>query len=118
MRSIKALELLNAGRINELRAALEDEVYQESLKRNPSAKRRYSAMKKYFTYSDNPREICQHPARIEFQGKEYASFTNSYSLVLTTEPIGEIELLDESINYPDVTRLINFNGEEKKNKLR
>lgn len=115
MRSIKALELLRQNRINELRAALEDEVYQESLKTNPSAKKRYTAMKRYFTYSDNPREVCQKPCVIEYQGKTYTSFTNAYSLALTTEPTGEIELFDtDNGTYPDVSRLIHFNGTEKK----
>ena len=115
MRSIKALELLNQNRINELRAALEDEVYQESLKVRPNAKKRYTAMKRYFTYSNNPREVCQKPCAIEFEGNPYISFTNSWSLALTTEPAGEIELFDtENGNYPDVSRLIHFNGTEKK----
>lgn len=115
MRSIKALELLKQNRINELRAALEDEVYQESLKKSPNAKRRYIAMKKYFTFSNNPREVCQKPCEIEFEGKPYISFTNSYSLALTTEPTGEIELFDTANGtYPDVSRLIQFNGTEKK----
>jgi hypothetical protein len=115
MRSIKALELLNQNRINELKAILEDEVYQESLKVRPNAKKRYTAMKKYFSYSDNPREVCQKPCVIEFDGTTYTSFTNSYSLALTTEPTGEIELFDTANDtYPDVGRLIHFNGTEKK----
>lgn len=115
MRSIKALELLKQNRINELRTQLEDEVYQESLKNKPNAKRRYAAMKKYFSYSSNPREVCQKPCAIEFEGKPYTSFTNSWSLALTTEPTGEIELFDtENGTYPDVSRLIHFNGAEKK----
>ena len=115
MRSIKALELLNQNRINELRTQLEDEVYQESLRVRPNAKKRYTAMKRYFTYSDNPREVCQKPCLIDYEGKQYASFTNSWSLALTTEPTGEIELFNtENGTYPDVTRLIHFNGTEKK----
>lgn len=115
MRSIKALELLKQNRLNELRAQLEDEVYQESLKTRPNAKKRYTAMKKYFSYSSNPREVCQKPCAIEYEGKPYTSFTNSWSLALTTEPTGELELFDtENGNYPDVSRLIHFNGTEKK----
>lgn len=115
MRSIKALELLRQHRINELKSQLEDEVYQESLKTNPSAKKRYTAMKKYFSYHGAGREVCQKPCKIEFEGKPYTSFTNSWSLALTTEPTGEIELFDTANgNYPDVGRLISFNGTEKK----
>ena len=90
-------------------------MYQESLKKNPNTKRRYIAMKKYFTFSNNPREVCQKPCVIDFEGKSYTSFTNSYSLALTTEPTGEIELFDTANGtYPDVSRLIHFNGTEKK----
>lgn len=115
MRSIEALNLLNDGKIEELRDILEDEVYQESLRSNPSAKKRYTAMKKYFGYVNQVREVLQKPCDIEFEGKSYICFTNSWSLVLTTEDIGEIELFDrEKGNYPDITRLIRFDGLKKK----
>jgi hypothetical protein len=107
--------MIKAGRIDELVAKLKEEIYVNSLKRKPNAKKRYSAMKKFFSYADSIREVCQKPCRIEFDGKEYTSFTNSYTLVLTTEDTGEIELFDtETGTYPDVGRLINFEGEERK----
>lgn len=115
MQSAKVLELLNKGRIDELKAALEDEIYTESLKGKPDAKRRYTAMKKYFTYVNSAREVCQKPCKINFEGKDYISFCNSYSLALTTEDCGEMQLFNtEAGNYPDVTRLINFYGDEEK----
>ena len=115
MRSIKALELINKGKIEELKSILEDEVYQESLKKNSNAKKRYNYMKKYFSYTDSARECLQKPCVIEFEGKFYASFTNSWSLVLTKEPTGEIELFDkENLKYPDVARLLRFDGIKKK----
>ena len=115
MRSIEALNLLNDGKIEELRDILEDEAYQESLKSNPSAKKRYTAMKKYFGYVNQVREVLQKPCDIEFEGKSYTCFTNSWSLALTTEDTGEIELFDrEKGNYPDITRLIRFDGLKKK----
>ena len=113
MRSSKILEMLNSGRIEELKAELQDEVYTETLKKRPNAKKRYTAMKKYFTYVSSSREALQKPCVIEFQGKQYTSFTNSYSLVLTKEDCGEMELFDkESLTYPDVSRLIDFSGQE------
>ena len=115
MRAITALELITKGRIEELVAKLRDEIYINSLKRKPNAKKRYSAMKKFFTLADSVREVCQKPCKIEFDGKEYTSFTNSYTLVLTTEDSGELELFDtENGTYPDVGRLIRFEGEERK----
>ena len=119
MRNIHVLEMLNAGRIEELKKEVQDEIYQDSIKTKPGAKQRYSAMKKYFTYYKPIRTALQKPCRIEFNSKPYTAFTNTWSLVLTSEDTGEIELYDnENTNgngkYPDVTRLVNFddyNGE-------
>ena len=115
MRSVKVLEMLNEGKIDELKTKLQDEIYADSLKSKPNAKKRYTAMKKYFSYTNNARECLQKPCEVEFEGKPYISFTNSWSLVLTTEDIGEIELFDkEHMNYPDVARLISFEGIKRK----
>ena len=115
MRSSKVLEMLNKGRIEELKAVLQDEVYMESLKKKPDVKKRYTAMKKYFTYVGSVREALQKPCLVDFQGKQYTSFTNGYSLVLTKEDCGEMELFDkDNLTYPDITRLIDFSGQEGK----
>ena len=109
------LEMLNAGRIEELTKMLEDEIYEDSLKVKPGAKKRYSVMKKYFKYHTSVRECLRKPCRVVFEDKDYISFTNTWSLCLTTEDCGEIELWDESNGkYPDVTRLIRFDGIKKK----
>lgn len=115
MRSAKVLQFLNESKIDELRAILQDEVYNESLKNKPNAKKRYSYMKKYFNYHNSVRECLQKPCEIIFEDKPYTCFTNSWSLALTTEPTGEIELWDETNGkYPEVTRLIRFDGIKKK----
>lgn len=115
MRSIEALNLLDAEKYDELRAILQDEIYQDSLKANYGAKKRYTAMKKYFGYVHQTREVLQKPCNIEFEGEPYICFTNSWSLALTKEYTGEIELFDrEKGNYPDVTRLLRFDGLKKK----
>lgn len=113
MRNVKVLEMLNNGKIEELKSMLQDEIYQESLKVKPNAKKRYMAMKKYFTYCDSAREALQKPCEVEANGQNYISFCNSYSLALTRESTGEIELFDTSKgNYPDVGRLIRYDGKE------
>lgn len=113
MQASRVLEFIQANRIEELIAKIKDEIYTNSLRGKPSAKKRYSAMKKYFKYADSPREVCQRPCVVEFEGKEYTSFTNSYSLAITTEDIGEIELFDtENGTYPDISRLVSFSGDE------
>lgn len=111
MCNVKVLEMLNTGRVEELKKELQDEIYQETLKSKPDTKKRYAAMKKYFKYYKPVRESLQKPCKIEFDGKPYISFTNSWSLALTTEDVGEIELYDESHGkYPDVGRLMSFKG--------
>lgn len=115
MRNSKVLEMLRQGKIEELKAALQDEIYTETLQKKPNAKKRYTAMKKYFTYNNSSRECLRKPCVIEFEDKFYTSFTNSWSLVLTTESTGEIELFDkETGNYPDVGRLLRFDGIKRK----
>ena len=114
MRNVKVLEMLEEGRIEELKKLLQDEIYEESLKTTPNARKRYTAMKKYFKYHTSARECLQKPCSVTFERKEYISFTNSWSLALTTEHCGEIDLFEEPNRYPDVTRLINFNGVKKK----
>lgn len=113
MRNEKVLEMLNEGKIDDLKVALHDEIYEEALKSKLGAKKRYAAMKKYFKLTDSVREVCQKPCKIIFDGKDYNSFTNSYSLVLTTESCGEIIMFDtETGNYPDISRLIDLTGIE------
>jgi hypothetical protein len=114
MRNTKIMEMLNKGQIEDLKAALEDEIYEESLKAKPNAKKRYAAMKKYFGYAGSVREALQKPCVVEFEGQQYTSFCNSYSLALTTEDTGELELFEDASRYPDVSRLIRFDGDEKK----
>lgn len=115
MRNDKVLDMLNAGKIDELKKLLQDEIYADSLAIKQGAKKRYTAMKKYFNYYKPVRECLQKPCEIEFEGKNYICFTNSWSMVLTTESAGEIELFDkEAGKYPDVARLLRFDGIKKK----
>ena len=68
----------------------------------------------FSTSTQESRPILTKPCEVEFEGSKYNSFTNSYSLVLTTESCGELEMCEEPDRYPDVTRLVNFQGEEGK----
>ena len=114
MQTIKILEMLNQGRIDELKATLQDEVYTEALKSKPDAKKRYAAMKRYFKYSDSGREILERPCEVEIEGSKYNAFCNAYSLALTKEQCGEIEMCEDPARYPEVKRLISYNGNEAK----
>lgn len=114
MKASAVLEMLNKGQIEELKTLLEDEIYTESLKHSPDSKKRYTAMKKYFGYIKTAREILQKPCPIDFEGKNYISFCNSHSLVLTTESCGEMKTVEDTSRYPDVTRLVHFDGDERK----
>lgn len=112
MRSSKVLEMLNNGQIEKLKTALRDEIYADSLKGKPNIKKRYAAMKRYLKTISESRPILTKPCSIEYEGEQYNSFTNSYSLVLTKETCGEIAMCDEPDRYPDVAQLIPTSGEE------
>lgn len=112
MQNAKVLEMLNSGKIEQLKAELQDEIYAESLKGKPNAKKRYNAMKRYLKTISESRPILTKPCEVEYEGGKYNSFTNSYSLALTTESCGELEMCDEPTRYPDVTRLLPTGGEE------
>ena len=114
MKSSKVLEMLNMNRIDELKKALQDEIFTESLKDKPNAKKRYSAMKKYLSYTNSAREILKKPCEIEIEGTKYTSFCNGYSLTLTRETTGELELCDDPAHYPPVTNLLRYDGKEDK----
>ena len=112
MKSSKVLEMLNQNRIEELKAELQDEIFTESLKGNHNAKKRYAAMKRYLKTISESRPILTKPCEVDFEGGKYNSFTNSYSLVLTKENCGELEMCSEPDRYPDVSRLISFAGDD------
>lgn len=114
MQNSKILEMLDKGQTEDLKNLLQDEIYANSLKSNPSAKKRYAAMKRYLKTISEARPILTKPCEVEFEGEKYNSFTNSYSLVLTKESCGEIPMCDEPDRYPDVTRLVHRAGDLEK----
>lgn len=113
MQSTKILEMLNNGQIEELKILIQDEIFTEGLKNKPGAKQRYAAMKKYFSYVKNVNRACMMPCVVDFKGEKYTSFINGYSIVLTTETSGEMELFKEPEKYLNVEKMIVFDGEEK-----
>lgn len=113
MKNTKILELLNNGEIEELKTLLQREIYEDSLRGNGNAKKRYSAMKRYFKYKDKNRNLSFNlPCKdIEVNGKNYNSFIDGYSFALTTESIGEIEAYDNSKkDYPHVEKMVDFSS--------
>ena len=114
MQNMKILEMINNGQIEELKALIQEEIFTDSIKNKPGAKQRYAAMKKYFTYvSYQGNKACEMPCVIDYNGEKYTSFINGYSMALTTESSGEIELFEDPDKYLDVKNMIAFDGEEK-----
>lgn len=111
MKNSKVLEMLEQNRIDELKASLQDEIFVESLKTKPDAKKRYAAMKRYLANISSAREILQKPCEVEYGSMKYNAFCNSYSLALTLESCGELEMCDDPDRYPPVNRLISDAGE-------
>lgn len=114
MKSSKVLEMLHQNRIEDLKQELQDEIFTESLKTKPNAKKRYSAMKRYLKSCSDSREILQRPCEVDLDGTKYNAFCNAYTLALTTETCGEIEMCVDPDRYPNVTQLVKYNGDEGK----
>ena len=110
MRIVKVLEMLNEGKIDELKNKLQDEIYTDSLKGKPTAKKRYAAMKRYFKYSMQNNPALQKPCKdVTVHGEKYNSFIDGYTLVLTTESLGEMESYDNSNNtYFKLDSMVDF----------
>ena len=114
MQNTKVLEMLNNGQIEELKALLQDEIFTDSLKGNGNAKKRYSAMKKYFTYTKgNGNKALEKPCVIDFEGQKHTSFINGYSIALTTETSGEMELYGDSDSYLKVDKMVTYDGTKR-----
>ncbi len=114
MQNAKILEMLNNGQVEELKTLIQEEIFTEGLKIKPGAKQRYAAMKKYFSYiKGNGNKACTMPCVIDFMGEKYTSFVNGYSIALTTETSGEMELFKDPNKYLNVEKMIVFDGEEK-----
>ena len=110
MKNTMVLEMINNGEIEQLKKLLTEEIYQDSLKGNGSAKSRYAAMKRYFKYSNNLKEMCNYPCKdIEINGKFYNSFLDGVCFVLTTESIDTLEVYDKTKGeYFDMKKLVDF----------
>ena len=114
MQNTKILEMINNGQIEELKALIQEEILTDGLKNKPGAKQRYAAMKKYFSYiKGNGNKACTMPCVIDFEGEKHTSFVNGYSIALTTETSGQMELFEDPDKYLNVKKMIVFDGEEK-----
>lgn len=112
MKAQYILEMLNGGKIEELKALLSDEIYKSEIQ-DKDGKSRYSAMQRFFRFSKNEiRECAKKPCKdIEYNGKLYNSFVDGMCFALTTESIGTMESYDNSKNdYFNVKYFIDFSG--------
>ena len=118
MDNTKILEMLNNGQIEELKEKIQDEIFQDELKKSGGidAKKRYFAMKRYFKYCDHPNISCCYPYKnlpVEIHGekKELNCFLDGYSFVLTPESIGNMEDFSSVANgkeYVNVQSMMNM----------
>lgn len=116
MKSQHILEMLNEGKIEDLKALLSEEIYKSELQ-DKGGKARYSAMKRYYRFADKDKvEKLKKPCKdIEYQGKLYNCFIDGYCFALTAESLGNMETYDNANNdYFSVGRLISFNGDMEK----
>lgn len=113
MKNTKVLEMLNNGKIEELKALLQDEIFTEGLASKSGSKKRYAAMKKYFTYVKSHNKALTMPCVIDYDKEKYTSFVNGYSIALTRETAGEMDHFTDSKSYFDLSKFIVLDGEKK-----
>ena len=113
MRNEYILELLEDGKIEELKKLVQDEIYQKALTTTPGAKQRYAAMKRYFKYANMNNKACSLPCNdITLSDGVYNSFVDGYTLVLTSESIGDMESFDNTKgNYLKIDTMLNYSGD-------
>ena len=113
MRNEYILEMLEDGKIEELKKVVMDEIYQKELTATPGAKQRYSAMKRYFKYANGNNKVCSLPCKdVELSDGLYNSFVDGYTLVMTSESIGDMESFDNSEgNYFKVAQMLKYDGD-------
>jgi hypothetical protein len=116
MKSQHILEMLNEGKIEDLKALLSEEIYKSELQ-DKGEKARYSAMKRYYRFADKDKvEMLKKPCKdIEYKGKLYNCFIDGYCFTVTTESIGNMKTYDNTNNdYYNINKLISFNGDMEK----
>lgn len=108
MKNTIILEMINNGEIEQLKSLLTEEIYRDNLKGNGNAKDRYSAMKRYFKYTNNNNPAFLYPCKdVNIDGKTYNSFCDGYCFALTTENIDTIETYDKTKGeYLNIEKII------------
>lgn len=116
MKNEKILEMINNNEIEQLKALIQEEIYKTNLT-DSNAKKRYSAMKNFYKYSEkNRNNICSLPCKdIDINGIKYTSFTDGYCIVCTSESINDMETFDTSkANYMNVSNFFDFSNAQSK----
>ena len=110
MQNTRILEMINNEQTEELKKLIQEEIYQDSMKGNGDAKKRYAAMKRYFKYASVNNTKTSMPCKdIVLDDGMYNCFLDGYSFALSIENIGEIAAYDNSNNsYFDLKKLINY----------
>lgn len=106
MKNTKVLEMINNGEIEALKELLKEEIYTDSMAGKADAKKRYAAMKRYQKYIPAYQKMMQKPCKVVVDGKEYISFLDGYSISLTTENAGKIDVYDNANgDYFDIEKM-------------
>lgn len=105
MRTEYILKMLEDGRIEELKKAVQDEIYQKELSSTPGAKQRYAAMKRYFKFADDRNDFTCKPKQIE----GLSCFCDGLTAVRTKESMNDIPQYDDSeIPYINLSQIMNM----------
>lgn len=95
MNAKETLQMLEEGKVDEVKQILRNEILENSLRISTNEKRRFSAMRKYFEYAKariyNP--VCEKPSVLTIEGKTWTALTNGQSAVLTQESCSPMETI-------------------------
>lgn len=112
MNNTKILEMLENGQIEDLKTAIKQEIYTDSLKGKSGAKERYKAMLRFVKYNRyhefTNKEGLTKPKKIN----EKYYFTNGHCIVETIDNIGEIQAFSEETDgkFVDIESVIKEAG--------
>lgn len=112
MTNEKILGMLNSGEIEELKKLLQHEIYKKSLDRRSGEDKRFKAMLNYFKLTKSQASPClRYPYKKEIKGTIYSCFTDGYSVVISKEDIGDMEVYDDTKGvYPDLDKFFGAGG--------
>lgn len=105
MKPGEILEMLDEGRIEELKSRMKEEVKLEEVKNIPGGNARYKAMKEFYKHVKDEREYLSYALELTIGGEPYHAIYDPYSIAFTKESIGTIPVYHKW-DAPDIQKFL------------